>query len=226
MAIFTPRGLKIVLDNRFCFALMQRLYPKISPFKVLKTAEGFECMKDIYVLFTIIIVILFKQNYLILGFAVFSIIIIEHFIERFIRFGANINYFSLFILKLSTLFSYVNGFFIYTALIAITLYYTLGLYGVIAYFLAVIAADIIKGLINYIIDGLIFKEMTRTFIENFGTVLTKSERDFFNSYLLYSESKEFPLVIGESELDEENWKPVYNDLQKKWPVIANRISWD
>lgn len=226
MAIFTPRGLKIGLDNRYCFALMQRLYPKTSPFKVLKTAEGFECMKDIYVLFTVIIVILLKQNYLVLGFSVFSILVIEHFIERFIRFGANINFFSMFILKLSILYSYVNGFFIFTGLITITLYFTIGLYGVIAYFIALIVADFIKSISNLIIDLIMFKDMTKIYIETLGTVLTKSERDFFNSYFFYSKSKEIPFDVNESELDKENWKPVFNDLNKKWPVITKRITWE
>ncbi len=40
MAIFTPTGLKTRLSVDYAFGLMARLFPKITPFKFLKTIEG------------------------------------------------------------------------------------------------------------------------------------------------------------------------------------------
>jgi hypothetical protein len=72
---------------------MKRLYPRISPFKILKTAEGFECIKDIQVLIVVIISISFKFNYLTLGLSVLSILIVENLFERFIWIGESRNIF-------------------------------------------------------------------------------------------------------------------------------------
>lgn len=42
MTIITPRGLKVRIPVPYAFALMARLYPEVSPFRVLKTTEGIE----------------------------------------------------------------------------------------------------------------------------------------------------------------------------------------
>ncbi len=47
MAIYTPRGLEINLPLPYAFALMQRLYPRVDAFKVLKTAEGLESIPGV-----------------------------------------------------------------------------------------------------------------------------------------------------------------------------------
>lgn len=44
MAIYTPRGLKIRLPIDYSFALMTRLYPRITPFKFLKVTEALELL--------------------------------------------------------------------------------------------------------------------------------------------------------------------------------------
>ena len=226
MAIFTPRGLKIFLDNRYCFALMQRLYPKTNAFKVLKTTDGFECLKDIYVLLSVVVVLFVSQSYWVLGISVLLVICLENIIERFSWVGLNNNFITKLFLKLSILFSYIYGFFIYTIVISALIYFTMGLYGLIAYFLGIISAEIIKSIVISPIDMYLNRERDVEFLNVLGTTLTKSERNFFNSYLFHSELKEFPLIVNESELNEENWKPVYTELKKTWPMIINRITWD
>ena len=44
MSIYTGRGLKIRLPIDYGFALMQRLYPAVDAFKVLRTTEGLELL--------------------------------------------------------------------------------------------------------------------------------------------------------------------------------------
>jgi hypothetical protein len=82
MSIFTSRGLKIQLDNPYCYTLMQRPYPSINPFKVLKTAEDYELIKDIYILFAVIFSTIVTDNYLTLGIIIFCASLLESTVKR------------------------------------------------------------------------------------------------------------------------------------------------
>lgn len=224
MAIFTTRGLKIRLDNRYCFALMRRLYPTISAFKILKTAEGFELIKDIYILFAIIISTFLACSYWTFGIIIVCFSVLESVVEQFTWRGAFIKKYNLW-LNAAILFSYIDGFFIYTTLVCLIVYLKFNWYGIVTYFSAKIIAAIFDWLIS-LIESAIRHKQNLLHLQTLGTTLTKSERNFLNSYLFYSKEKEIPLKLDSHELDEQNWKMIYADLQKKWPVIAGRITWD
>jgi hypothetical protein len=55
MAIYTPRGLKIRIDIPTSFGLMARLYPDVSPKRILHTTEAIDATGSALGFFTAII---------------------------------------------------------------------------------------------------------------------------------------------------------------------------
>lgn len=104
MTIYTPRGLKIRIAVPYAFGLMARLYPKVSPFRILKTTEGIEILPGMLAFISGMI-----------GFAIhlspFQIALVVATSQII---GALINFIGLIMIPglvgLSTLFSYMSGY--------------------------------------------------------------------------------------------------------------------
>jgi hypothetical protein len=222
MAIFTPRGLKVNLDNRYCFALMKRLYPNITPFDVLKVTEAFELIKDIYIFIAIIISVLITNSFWLMGAIIVTISAIDSIIEHFYWRGPVLKKYSIGLFG-GILFSYINGFFIYTAVVILIVYFKYGFFGIVAYFSARVVAYILDWIIAEI-QSYTRRRQNLIYLKTLGTTLTKSERNFLNAYLFYSRERDIPLNLTNQELDQQNWNEVYSDLKLNWPVIAGRIT--
>lgn len=224
MAIFTPRGLKINLDNRYCFALMKRLYPNITPFDVLKVTEAFELMKDVYIFIAVIMSVMITNNYWVMGVIIVIYSAIDSFFQHFFWRGPYMKKYSPGLVG-GILLSYIDGFFIYTTVISLIVYFKYGFFGILAYFSARIISYILDWLISEI-EYFARSKQNLIYLSILGTTLTSSERNFINAYLFYTREKYFPLHVTNQELDQKSWNEVYEDLELNWPVIARRITWD
>jgi hypothetical protein len=110
MAIFTPRGLKIRLDIPLAFALMSRLYPKFSAFKILKTTEGIDLLPNSIAFTTAIICFLTNVEPISLVYYVLIIYLLIHIMLMVGFIIPGLDFYG-------TLFSYVSGFGIYFLII-------------------------------------------------------------------------------------------------------------
>lgn len=69
MPIYTPRGIKIRIAVSYAFGLMTRLYPEVSPFRILKTTEGIESLPAMFAIISGIIGFLMQLPPLQIGLA-------------------------------------------------------------------------------------------------------------------------------------------------------------
>lgn len=214
MAIFTPRGLKIRLGADYTFALMARLYPKISAFKILKTAEGLQSIPS---LLTFIIGI--TAFYLHLD----SLQIVLCTIAASIL-GTMITIFGVFIIPalptLSTLYSHVCGFGIFLTIIVSYGMLSVGWKGTLAFLLGQLTGWIIN-------EGIDLWHSKRIYSKT-QTPFTLSEINFLNAYRLHADKIGITrdLSVSEQELKEENWDQCFNDLYLSYPKIVARFTID
>lgn len=212
MAIFTPRGLKIRLPFEYAFTLVARLYPKVDAFKILKTTEGLELIPSLITFATGLICFYLRLSLFEIGLYVFIASII----------GFLITFFGLYIIsmlgRLGTFYSYISGFGVLLILLIVYGFITVGWQGVIVFFVAKFLAGIIK----IPIETKLMKQHGEL------GFLTLSEEHFFNAYRINAKrlGKTIDITVSNEELEEENWKPVFEDLATKWPEVVRRFTMD
>lgn len=214
MAIFTPRGLKIRLPFDYAFALMARLYPEVSVFKILKTTEGIEFISSLLMFVTSIVCFYFRMSLFSISLYVFIASIIGFLISSlgiFVIPG---------LVRLATFYSYLSGYGIYLVFIIFYGFTRVGWQGVAAYFIAQILAGIVKMVLEA-------KQMKKIH-SGTGIAFTTSEKNFVNAYRLHADKlgKTTNTTVSDEELKEENWMPVFKDFATKWPEIARRFTID
>ena len=212
MAIFTPRGLKIRLATDVAFTYIARLHPKFTAFQVLKTVEGIELIPSCLAFFTGLYVFLnyFSPSEIAIYVGIASLI------------GGLITTFGLFLLPFLVRFitglSYLKGYGIFSIAIIITGLLTVGWKGTLFYFIGRYVAKFII----YIIDTwqmIITSKKT-------GSVLTASERNFFNAYRLHATriGVTTSLKLEKGEIESGKWELPFNILQLKWPDVVARFT--
>lgn len=210
MAVFTPKGLKIRFEIDYCFALLARLYPKISPYKVLRLTEGLESIPGFLAVLTGLVCFLFHVEPLKIGFWVCGISIIGYLIT--------VTGFYVFpgLPFLSTLYSTFTGFGIYYILMAIIGFFLVGWKGVFAFFIG----RTIAGLFNTVYGSI---ESSRLHKKT-GLVLFGSERNFVNAYRIYASKigKSTDVEVSEDELNEENWKKTFRSYMLHCPSSSSQ----
>ena len=214
MAIYTPRGLKIRIGVPYAFGIMTRLYPKVTPFKILKTTEGIESIPGMLAF--------------IAGLIAFSIhlppIQIALFVAAAQIVGALINAFRLFaipgLIGLGTLFSYISGFGIYLTVVIIIGFVLGGWQAVAAFF----AGKIISAIVNQVIE---FWQTSR-YRRLAGHPLTVTEVNFFNAYRLYASriGVTTDIDLRDEEMQEEHWGTTFQYLAMEWPEVVRRFTSD
>lgn len=212
MAIFTPRGLKIRLPFNYAFTLVARLYPKVDAFKILKTTEGLESIPSLITFATGLVCFYLRLSLFEIGLYVFIASII----------GFLITFFGLYIIsildRLGTFYSYISGFGILLILLIVYGFITVGWQGVIIFFVAKFLAGIVK------------MPVEAKLMKQHGELgfLTLSEEHFFNAYRIHAKrlGKTIDIAVSNEELEEENWKPVFEDLATKWPEVVKRFTMD
>ncbi len=214
MAIYTPRGLKIRIAVPYAFGLIARLFPKVSAFRVLKTTEGIEALTSIATFIAAMISFFMHLDPL----QIALIISITYIISVLL------NTFGLFIIPgqvaIGTLYSYISGYGLLIIGIVIVGYFTTGWQGVVAYF----GAKFIGWCVARVIEVI----QTKRSFKLTGFAFTASERCFFNAYRLHAAKHGITtdIDLSEEEMEEENWRPAFEDLATQWPEVVARFTVD
>src|SRR5690554_5149843 len=108
LVIYTPRGLKVRLPFDLVFALIARLSPKVSAFKVLQTTEAFEILPRFVSFIATIILYLYNQE---IVYIVITVVIIHVFLNFYCYSGLNIV--PPFVIHLARYFSIIHGYGLY-----------------------------------------------------------------------------------------------------------------
>jgi hypothetical protein len=211
MPIYTPRGLKVRLSIDYAFALMARLYPKVSAFEVLKTTEGIESLPQSFAFFAALICFFLQLPPLQIGIVVFFITFLFSLMTRygFYVFPS--------IIKIGTIYSYLTGFGLLLILLVGLGLYLVGWRGVVAYFIA-------RFLEGVIAKGLDLRE-TRKYLREIGEPLTASERNFINAYRLHASrlGVTVDVSVEDEEREKDHWELTFRDLALKYPEVVARF---
>lgn len=213
MAIYTPRGLKIRFSVPYCFSLMARIYPEVTPYNVLKTTEGIENISDLLAVLAAFVIILINpsESFLVIGSIIMTLYLIGYFMKIT---GV---FFIPMIVPFATLFSYVQGYGIITVVLAITGYIKFGLTKTVL----ILVVLVIANLLDYIL------ELLRAIIARYKNSphLTVSELDFLNAYQLYAAKvgASIDIYVSEEEIAQGNWQETYIWLKNNWPEITYRF---
>lgn len=214
MAIYTPRGLKIRLPIDYSFALMTRLYPRITPFKFLKVTEALELLPAVWASIAAVLAFLILESPYSICAVIAGVQIIAHVmrmsalpIPRIFTGPANI-------------YSYVSGYGIFMILICALGYFQLGWEGVAAFLIARAAAGCVNVVIAWVHQSGIHRKT--------GLAVTTSEIVFLNTYTQLARrfNVEMDLSVNDDELKEENWSGTLNQLATEWPEVVARFTPD
>jgi hypothetical protein len=207
MVIYTPRGLKIRIPIPRAFALMNRLYPRVSPWQVLKTAEGFEFLPAMMAFAAGIVGLGLQGGPVCLAAAVGA--------ARLAGFGIKVAGFPTFpgMISAAVLFGSMAGYGVFWGLIVILGFLTTGWPGVAAFF----AGNLWAGLVSLIVE---FRR-ARRYHRLTGRPWTGSELNFFRAYLFHASRIGAATDVEPTgqELEEEKWRPVFEEFAAAWPEL-------
>lgn len=210
--IFTPRGLKVRLPINLVFALIDRLSPKVSAFRVLQTTEAFEILPTTCSFIATIILFITNQQ-------PFNIVIIVSVVQILLNFyclsGLNLGIGLL--IQLARYFSILSGYGVYYLILFLIGWFTIGWQGIVAY----IIGRIISGILNIIFNSFYLNRVYKK--QNIN--LTLSEMNFFNSYRFYAKKLGVStnISVKDEELVENNWYDTYKKLEIDWPEVVQRF---
>lgn len=212
MAIYTPRGLKVRVSVPYAFALMARLAPRVSPFRVLKTTEGLECLPGMLAFIAGMLTFGMRLPPLHIGLAVGGAQL----------FGVLLTWLGLFLIPglvfLGTIFSYLAGYGILLAAVAAFGFASVGWRGVLAYFVARLAAGFASMIFGFWQTGR-NKKLA-------GQALTTSEVNFLNAYRLHASRLGITtdIDLNDGETQEGHWLPTFVAFAAEWPQVAQRFT--
>jgi hypothetical protein len=212
MALYTPRGLKIRLPVDYAFALIARLHPKITAFKVLKMTEAIESIPPALTFATGLALLLFGVEPLWIGISVFLVGIAGGLMIVSGRFIPGMT-------NLGMAYSYGSGYGVLLIILIAAGWFLSGWQGVLAFFIS----KFLSGAFNQLVLGsLVMRRMEKAF----GDALTVSELNFFSAYRIYARqlNKSDDIHVDDDELNPESWQPPFTELKLKWPEIVRRFS--
>lgn len=212
MAIYAPRNLKIRLGTDYCFALMKRLFPKITPDKVLLLTEGIDNIPSFLVFIVGIICVVSKLDFFEIGL--------------YTAIAGSVGFLTttlgLFIIpylpQISSFYTYFAGWFIPQIGLLMLGYFTLGWKAVVA----LVVGRIVSIIFNAIID---FIQTKKAHIK-LGFPLTAAERNFINAYRLSADKigVSRDISLDDNELPYENWQDVFQYYLNKYPEAAQKCT--
>jgi hypothetical protein len=214
MAIYTPRGLKIRVPTPRAFALMNRLYPRVRPRQVLKTAEGFEFLPAMMAFLTGIAGLGLQWEPIPMAAAVGA--------ARLVGFGVKV--FGFFfvpgIIAGAALFGSMAGYGVFWGFIVIGGFLTTGWGGIAAFF----AGNLWAGVASLIIE---FRQARRVHRLT-GLALTGSEMNFFSAYRFHACRIGVATDVDptDEETEEDKWKPVFEEFSAAWPESVEKTGSD
>ena len=214
MAIYTPRGLKIRISVPCAFALMTRLHPKVTPFRILKTTEGIESLPGMLTLIAGLVTFALH-----LPPIQIAMVVVLSYLAGFL-----INALGLYIVPglvgLGTLYSYIDGYGIYLIVVVITGYVLGGWQAVAAYFIGSIMAAVIGHFLEF--------WKIRRYYKLTGHPLTGSEVSFFNAYRLHASRNDITtdIDLSDDEMKEDYWGSTFQQFVTDWPEVVRRFTDD
>ncbi len=217
--IVTPRKLKIDLPLGYAFALIARVYPKVDAFQFLKRVEGIQKIHSLAGFVTGVICFALNLNPWAIAGGTFGVTMV-FFLLRF--FGI---FFIPGLLWFSTYYSYATGFGLFTLGLIGLGFWCVGIWGVLAYFIARIVAEGVTWLLDSYAGKQLGVQMgTDPALAKMGSMFLAPAKDFVNTYRLFADK--FGLMrdveVSEEELHFANWKHVWEDFEDKWPEISAR----
>jgi hypothetical protein len=207
MAIYTPRGLKIRITIPYAFALMTRLSPEITPFRILKTAESLASLHSTLVFITGIICFIMRLSPLTIGLFVWAIHLLGTYMQTLRSLPG--------VLAISTLHSYISGFGLSSLTIFIVGFYSVGWRGIFAFFLA-------KFIAGTCCASFLFWKAIRK------SGLSPHEVVFFDAYVIHALKcgKTTDINLSDTEMFKEYWYPTFEKFALEWPQIVQRFTDD
>ncbi len=211
MPVFTNRGLKVRLEVPYVFALITRLQPHVTPFKVFQTTEAVEGLSSVLGYIAALVALAFHAPPLWVGVATVGGVAL----------GCLINTFGLFIIPglvtVGRVYSVLSGRGILLFVLFVVAYFTTGLWGAAAYL-----AGITVGFLVRQVDDWVFVLRSNKAL---GRPLTTSERSFFHAYSLQAvplgvDPKD--IDVAPEELEPESWGPTFIEFAEEWPELVQR----
>jgi hypothetical protein len=193
---------------------MARLSPEVSPFRVLKTAEGIERVPGMLAFLAGLVAFLARL----------PPVEIASLVAAAQLFGVTLNLLGLYVIPglvaLATLYSYLAGYGVFLVAILTVGYFTVGWQGLLAFFIGRLAASLGSAVIGH--------WQTRRYHELTGHAFTSSEVHFFNAYRLHAAriGVTTDIDLDDTELREEHWGPTLERFAAKWPEVVRRFTID
>jgi hypothetical protein len=214
MAIYTPRGLRIRIAIPYAFALMARLHPKVSPFRILKTTEGIEYLPGMLAFTFGIIAFIMKLSPMHIGLVVGGVQLI----------GVLTNLFGFYLIPglipLATLFSYFAGYGIFLITVLVVGFVFTGWQGLLAYLIGKLAAALVSQVLQF--------WQTSRYYKMSGHAFTTSEVHFFNAYRLHASQVGITtdIALSDKEMEENHWGPTFEAFAIEWPQVVRKFTSD
>ncbi|MCH7828029.1 MAG: hypothetical protein IIC75_08685 [Bacteroidetes bacterium] len=219
----TPRGITIYLPRDYSFALIARLYPKVDAFKVLEKTQGIYRTHSAAGFIIGIVCFLLGLSPIMIAILTFCITLVFFFMRLF----------GIFIIPgmvvIPTFYSRFTGFGIITIILLLIGYLSVGLIGTLAFIVARLLAEGITMIAEKKSgEKLGIKIGVDPISAKAGAMYFAPVKDFINAYKLYALKYGITVDpnISDEELVKDNWIHVWEDLQNKWPQVAQRFSED
>ena len=129
------------------------------------------------------------------------------------------------VLQVSTYYSYVTGFGLFTLVLFGLGFWFVGIWGVVAYFIArLLAEGLTWRLDSYAGKKLGMQMGTNPVLADVGSMYLAPIKDFVSAYQLFANRYGLTtdVNVSEEELRFANWKAAWEDFVEKWPEIATR----
>lgn len=217
--IVTPRKLKIDLPLGYAFALIARLYPKVDAFHFLKRVEGIQKIHSLAGFVTGVVCFALGLNPWVIAALAFGVTLL-FFLLRY--WGV---FFIPGLVSVSTYYSYFTGFGLFTLFLIAFGLWSVGIWGVAAYFGARVLAEVVTWkLDSYAGKQLGIQMGSNPVLADAGSMFMAPAKDFVNTYRLYADKYGLTtdVEVSEEELHLANWQKVWDDFADEWPDIAAR----
>jgi hypothetical protein len=208
MAIYTPRGMPISFPMSYAFTLLARLYPRYSPHRVLKIAEGLDkAPKAVAYLLAFTLFALRLQPVII-----FAVVLVLPSILSWMQIKSR--YIDL-VVRLGILFNTFGQFGIISIGLAAFGWNSVGWKGLCAF----LGARFVGGLVNTI-----FETQEKKRVQALTGIYRKDlefDRCFIDAYRFCAEKMGVTLDISvsEQEIESGQWYAIEVDYSEKKPVL-------
>lgn len=213
MAIYTPTGLKIRLPVPYAFALMSHLEPRVTPFRLLMSAEGIELVPNMLRLAAALTCFYFQQSFA----ATFLWCVLATVVGMLLNVIGAHRVPGL--VRASTIYSFLNVWEICTVAAVLFGSVVAGWQAAAAYCLSCATGWVLSFLEEYVEENVLAAHVPRVN----GIPLVGAERSFMNAYRYYALRAGLPnrIPVDDASItDDGNWKETLMRFDASWPRVA------